>query len=386
MVIRHNPTTTPPGTVVHNSSWMENTSALTIEQLFDLKRNELESKPDQDCFCPNGRNNWIHYSHCPGRGGRNHGAGIKDRQNILRNVMWYADELCAKIALECTPKVWLSEAHGCYAPPEARWDVYFTPVRKTSNGVVLTAKNILHWDIDAETAFKGLVEIKGDTTNVRGYEMGRKLYAEGTPFVWQFDVTFWQTNLYTPKNIWPNQLLSHRKYSVETCGVVDFDASIELLNIGQLVLQELKIQRSNDFVTIHLRRGDHMGCDTKVETVIDYLKCSIGEDDIRKVLVLTNGKKEYLRQLREGFSKAFPAMEMISLDDFIESESFIEKLNQGNLLSSHDGDAFLHDNCFRFATEKVLVSMARYHLERGHIYCNKNKCDRGGVNVSGPII
>jgi len=355
-----------------------------IAQVFDLKRIELQLEPEEDCFCPNGRKNWIHYSACPGGVGHNHGAGIKDRQNILRNVMWYADELCAKIALECTPEVWLSEAHGCYAPPEARWDAYFTPVRKISNGTVLTAKNILHWDVDA-ASFEGLREIKGNTTNVQGYEMGRKLYAEGTPFVWQFDVSYWNTNLFTPKNLWPKQILSHRKYSADTCGVVDFDTSVELLNVGQLVLQELNIEHSNDFVTIHLRRGDYMKCNTQVETVINYLKCSIGGDNIKKVLVLTNGEKEYLRQLQEGFSEAFPALEMISLDNFIESESFIEKLNQGNLLSAHTGDAFLHDNCFRFSAEKVLVSMARYHLERGHIYC-KGKCDRGGVKANGPVI
>ena len=125
-----------------------------------------------------------------------------------------------------------------------------------------------------------------------------------------------------------------------------------------------------------------MKCDTQVENVINYLKCSIEGGDIKKVLVLTNGEKEYLRQLQEGFSKAFPAVEMIGLDNFIVSESFLENLDRGNLLSAHTGDAFLHDNCFRFSAEKVLVSMARYHLERGHVYC-KGKCDRGGVDTNG---
>lgn len=58
-----------------------------------------------------------------------------------------------------------------------------------------------------------------------------------------------------------------------------------------------------------------MKCDTQVETVINYLKCSIGGDDIKKVLVLTNGETEYLKELQEEFSKAFPTLEMISLDN-----------------------------------------------------------------------
>ena len=357
----------------------------SIEQLFDSKRMELQSEPEEDCFCPNGRKNWIHYTDCPGQVGHNHGAGIKDRQNILRNVMWYADELCAKIALKCTPEVWLSEAHGCFAPPKARWDVYFTPIRKTSNGTVLTAKDILHWDVN-ETMFEGLEEIKGEAANIAGYEIGRKLYSEGTSFVWRFDVSYWKTDLYTPKNLWPHQILNHRKYSADTCGVVDFDTSEELLNVAQLVLQELNIQHSNNFVTLHLRRGDYKKCDTLVETVIEYLKCSIDGDNIQKVLVLTNGQKWYVRNLQEAFSKAFPQWSMISVDHFIESESFIETLNKRNLVSAHVGDKFLNDNCFRFGAERVLASMSRYHLDRGHTHCQS--CDRGGsVNANGtPII
>lgn len=362
--------------VKQNADWQINNTA--IAQVFDLKRIELQlESAEEDCFCPNGRTNWIHYSACT------HRAGINDRQKILQNLMWYADELCAKVAIECTPEVWLAEEpHGCYAPPKARWDAYFTPVRKTINGTMLTAKDILHWDVDA-TSFEGLREIKTNTlreiktntTNIKGYEMVRKLYAEGTPFVWQFDVNYWSwMKFVAPKKV------THRKYSADTCGVADLDTSVELLNIGQLMLQELNIEHSDDFVTIHLRRGDYMKCDTQVKTVINYLECSIGGDDIKKVLVLTNGEKDYLKELQEEFSKAFPTLEMISLDNFIESESFVEKLNQGNLLSAHTGDEFLHDNCFRFSAQKVLVSMARYHLERGRIYC-KGKCDRGGVEA-----
>jgi hypothetical protein len=112
-----------------------------------------------------------------------------------------------------------------------------------------------------------------------------------------------------------------------------------------------------------------MKCDTQVETVINYLNCFIKGDNIQNILVQTNGEKGYLEQLQEIFLKAFPELEMISLDNLIE------KLNQGNL---HSEDAFLQDNCFHLHSEveKVIVSMARYHLERGHTHFKK--CDRGG--------
>ena len=346
-----------------------------IEQLFDSKRMELRSEPEGDCFCPNGRKNWIHYTGCLGNLHHNRGSGIKDRQNILRHMMWYADELCAKVALRCIPTIWLGKKHGCIPPLEARWDIYFTPIRKTSNGTVLTARDMLHWDVNEQT-FEGLEEIKGGKANIAGYEMGRKLHSEGIPFVWRFDAHFWQTDLNTRGHNWPNQLLNHSEYSMDTCGVVDFDVSEELLNIAQLILQELNIQHSNHFVTLHLRRGDYQECDNHIETVIEYLKCSIDKDDIQKVLVLTNGKNWYLRSLQKKISEAFPQWSMISVDHLIESESFIEKLKKKNLLSAHVGDVFLNDNCFRFAAERVLTSMSRYHLDRGHAHCKR--CDQGG--------
>lgn len=349
-----------------------------IEPLFDQKRKQLQSKSG-DCFCPKGRNNWIHYNECPGGVGFNHGAGIKDRQNILRNLMWYADELCAKISLVCTPEVWLSEAHGCFAPKEAKWDAYFTPVRKLKNNTV-SKVDILHWDVDTIATFKGIKHDIIQQPSIEAYELGRKVYAEGTTFVWHFNSTFWNTNLYTPRNIWPHQKLSHRKYT-DTCGVIDMDTSEELLNIGQLMLEELGIKYSHEFVTLHLRRGDYMECDTNPWAVIKYLNCSLGDDDVKKVVVLTNGEGSYTKKLSKKFAEAFPEKEMIILDQLVESDSFVETLNEQNLLSAHVGDKFLKDNCFRFSAEKVVVSMARYHLERGHSHCES--CDRAGSFNAG---
>jgi len=362
---------------------------LGLEQLFDQKRESLRSNPNSanDCFCPNGRKNWIHFTGCPGSIDSNAGAGIKDRENILRNLFWYADELCANIALMCTPEVWLSEKHGCYAPRNATWDAYFTPVRQISmnamnrtDAMLVSRKvDILHWDVN-ESTFEGMKRID-EKPSIHAYEVGRKLHSEGTPFVWNFDRDFWGTDLYTPKHIWPNQILNHRKYT-DSCGILDFDTSEELLNVAQLLLQELDIKHSQDFVTLHLRRGDYKKCDTSPATVVKYLKCSMEKDDVKKVVVLTNGEENYVNNLVRVFSKKFPNKEMIILDQVVESRSFIEKLNTKKILSAHFGDAFLNDNCFRFSAEKVIASMSRYHLERGHAHCSS--CDRGGsVNTGG---
>ena len=361
-----------------------------LGQLFDEKRKSLQSKPYYDCFCPNGRKNWIHFTGCPGSINDNRGAGIKDREVILRHLMWFADELCANIALKCTPEVWLSEEHGCHAPRDATWDSYFTPVRNirvTTNGLddmlVPQKVNILHWDVNENNSFEGLTRIDGNAS-IQGYEMGRKLHSEGTPFVWNFNRDFRGTDLFNKQHIWPNQVHNHREYT-DSCGIVDLDTSEELLNIGQLMLKELNIKDSQEFVTLHLRRGDAMVCDTSPGTVTSFLKCSIAEDDVKKVVVLTNGEKEYVQDLMEVFSKEFPDKEMIILDHFISSESFIEKLNKSNLLTAHFGDKFLNDNCFSFSAEKVLVSMARYHLERGRMHCAS--CDLGGsISADGQAL
>ena len=108
-------------------------------------------------------------------------------------MLWYADERCAKVALECALEVWLAEKHGCFAPPSARGHAHFTLIRKTSNGTISTEKDILHWDVH-ETVFEGLKEVKNNTSFI-GYEMGRKLYSEGAPLIWKFDVHFWFTDL-----------------------------------------------------------------------------------------------------------------------------------------------------------------------------------------------
>eukprot|EP00957_Ditylum_brightwellii_P001715 132641-Ditylum_brightwellii.AAC.1 len=91
--------------------------------------------------------------------------------------MWYADELCANISLVCTPEVWLSEKHGCFAPKEAKWDAYFTPVRKLKNNTV-SKVDVLHWDVDTIATFRGIKHGIIQQPSVEAYELGRKLYAE----------------------------------------------------------------------------------------------------------------------------------------------------------------------------------------------------------------
>ena len=110
---------------------------------------------------------------------------------------------------------------------------------------------------------------------------------------------------------------------------------------------------------------------------MSYLNCSIADDDVKKVVVLTNGDDEYKVNLSQTFKDTFPTKEMIMIDQVMKSKSFLEKLNKNQVLSVHSEDDFLIDNCFRFSAEKVIVNFARYHLERGHGYC-KGSCDRGG--------
>jgi hypothetical protein len=344
----------------------------SIFRLIDEKRQSLQIN-SEDCFCENGRTNWIHYDMCVGKD-QPHGAGIKDRQNILRNLMWYADELCANIALECPPSTWLAKEHGCISPDHATWDVYFTPIRKNSIGDSVSKVDILYSNINTTDTFRGLRRLNDGS--IETYEMARKLHDDNIPFVWKFNKSFWDTDLYDPKHVWPRQIFSHRKYS-PSCGLLDFDASEELLNIGEHLLRELKIQSSREYVTLHLRRGDYMLCDTDPTTIMSYLNCSIADDDVKKVVVLTNGDDEYKVNLSQTFKDTFPTKEMIMIDQVMKSKSFLEKLNKNQVLSVHSEDDFLIDNCFRFSAEKVIVNFARYHLERGHGYC-KGSCDRGG--------
>jgi len=47
-----------------------------------------------------------------------------------------------------------------------------------------------------------------------------------------------------------------------------------------------------------------------------------------------------VNNLVRKFSKHFPSKEIIMLDQFIESRSFIEMLNTKKVLSAHFGDVF----------------------------------------------
>ena len=344
----------------------------SIDRLINEKRKSLQIHRN-DCFCIDGRKNWIHYNMCQGKDQMS-GAGIKDRENILRNLMWYADEICANIALECLPSNWLSASHGCRSPKHAYWDVYFTPIRKNSIQEPEPKVDLLYWNVNKTDAFRGLRKVNGGS--IENYEMARKLHQANIPFVWRFNKSFWDTDLYDPKHNWPNQIFSHRPYS-NSCGLLDIGTSDDLLNVGELLLRELQITSRQEYVTIHLRRGDYMNCDTDPTVIMNYLNCSIADDDVKKIVVLTNGDDEYQYNLSQMFKESFPAKEMIMIDRVITSKSFLKKLSEKQALSVHSIDDFLNDNCFRYNAEKVLVKFARYHLERGHGYC-KGSCDRGG--------
>ena len=363
----------------------EATSDTSLKSLINTKRKTFQRNAP-DCYCPNGRPNYIYYTNCPrGRNNMNRGAGIKDRMNILRNLMWYADELCAKVVLRCTPNVWLSEAHGCYSPEDAIWPSYFTPVRNVS-GMVGKADILVETD-NLQELFKGLEKIH-DEPSIAEYEMlSDRIQTKSKPFYWVFDENFWSTNMYTPETIWPGQILKHGAYS-EQCSMVDLDTSEELLNIGELMMKSVGLRRSEEYVTLHLRqgdfKGDFSGCDTTPSTVVEYLKCSLDGHDVDNVVVMTNGNESYFDALNREFLLAFPEKKLIPLDQEVQSKSFLEQLSSHNTTRSHHGEKFLKDNCYLFSAEKVLVSFAKFHLERGHVYCRQ--CDKGGSKNAAAII
>ena len=56
-------------------------------------------------------------------------------------------------------------------------------------------------------------------------------------------------------------------------------------------------------MTLHLRRGDYMKCDTSPAAVVRYLQCSMDKDDVKKVVVLTNWREEICEEFGESIFK-----------------------------------------------------------------------------------
>ena len=332
-----------------------------------------------DCVCTS-RQNLIAYTNCPGWPGHNQGAGIKDRMNILRYMFWFADELCAKVVLRCSPKVWLSEAHDCYAPKEATWDNYFTPIR-SMNGTLRQVSNILLLNPNPESLFENRTVIRSEEPTIQDYESARRLKSHDESFVWVFNGNFWSTEFYTPHHLWPKPPFTHFNYS-DQCDVVNFGSSIESLNVAWILIEMIGIKTPKEYVTLHLRRGDYRECDTDPQTVVEYIMCSMYDDrDVKKVVVLTNGNHFYTEKLTATFLELLPDKEIIILDRITKSQLFLDKLENSSLVT---GQQLLDDNCFRFSAEKVLIQFAKFHLERGHISCAS--CDYKGVHSALPII
>lgn len=374
------------------------------------------ARKNKDCFCPHGRPNRIYYTNCP----RN-GAGIKDRQNILRNVLWWADELCARVSLKCSPSVFLGKEHGCFAPETATWDDYFTTGRvgistgqqsfriKALDGIfdyvpLLNGSNIDQTTIivsDLRT-FHGpnlARQATGTTTGLQGYHRALEFKAQNISFLWRFDISFWDSDLYTWRAFGraPDKVLPHREYT-DQCGMIDFAATKIHMKVAQLLLNAMNIMHVEEFVTVHLRRGDYRECDTEPVLVLDYLNCSIPEvmaprqNDTtttaitNTVLVFTNAEREYKEELSTLFHKtnSREAMKLIFVDDVIVSPSFLTRLRQNEGFATDVGARILQDNCYRWQILKVIIAISETHLERGHISCNK--CDLGGVDRKKNVV
>lgn len=162
--------------------------------------------------------------------------------------------------------------------------------------------------------------------------------------------------------------------------MVDLETSDEMLDVGQLMMDVIGTKNSDEYITLHLRRGDYRECSTDVDDVISYLRCSMHDDlDVKKVVVLTNGEKEYTWKLKQKFKMAFPNQDIIFLGEILESNNFVKQITETHVVSIHQGERFVQDNCFRYRAEKVAMEVARFHLERGHGHCSK--CDYKGVFI-----
>ena len=372
--------------------------------------NAINNGEGEDCFCPSGRPNWIYYTNCPGNG-----AGMKDRQNILRNVLWWADELCAKVALKCSPGIFLGKQHGCFAPETATWDDYFVTRRDVVETGVLTYIPLVNrsnkFDVNTiivsnlRSSWPAHLTPPKDsivgTTGVQGYEQARELYyaQNGTTFLWQFDISFWDSDLYT-EHIFKKsreEILPHRPYTTD-CRKIDFYPTKLHIAVAQILLDSMNMTYIEQFATLHLRRGDYRECDTDPETVMRYLKCSLpggfarpgsnGNSTIDTLLAFTNGEPNYKANFTRVFEKTYSReAKIIFVDDVIVSDAFLSRLDgaEGTTqLSANVGERILQDNCYSWQIMKVIIALSKTHLERGHMSCNQ--CDVGGVNPAKIVV
>ena len=399
---------------------------MQIEIALFWQNETINSSDDSgDCFCPKGRPNWIYYTNCPGVG-----AGIKDRQNIFRNLMWWADELCARIAIQCSPNVFLGKQHKCYAPETATWDEYFVTGRGQSGvhgwrnieyveGVVDYVPLLDYQDSRFDgistivrTNFRSIWPAKidpppeqpeGTMTGLEGYMKARDFLAKNKTFVWHFDVSFWHSDLNTFGHIGKKRedVVPHRSYSKE-CKIIDLHPTQLQIHLARILLETMDIQHVDQFVTLHMRRGDWRECDTEPETIMKYLNCSLsgdlslfggGSGIVDTVLAFTNADEEYKTNVTKKFQDTFPPNTSITfVDDVVESEAFHSKLLQTKLpgitqdIENHLQLALrlVEDNCFRWQVLKVLIAISKVHLERGHISCKE--CNKGGIHVSHPVV
>lgn len=369
---------------------------------------ETNQTAARDCFCPNGRHNWIYYNqYCPS-GYR--GAGIKDRQNIFRNVLYWADEVCARVAFGCSPKVMLAEKkHACRVPENAAWDDYFVVVRNIKDQQLTLVDGLLEYvPVLDESKFDGMTTIdttqdshgKRDnpdweqgTTALNAYKQAQELYAKNETFVWRFGVSFWQSDLHIKdfftKGRYREGVIPHRQYT-DDCGILDLYMTKTQIRVAQILLDLMSIEYVEQFVSLHLRRGDYKKCDTTPKMIVDYLKCSIIEDEqhdttIEHVLAFTNGDAEYRNNMTNAFNEAFsPRKKIIFVDDVVESEAFLDKVGKEEGLPKDIGKRMLEDNCYRWSVLKVIISTSYFHLERGKASCNE--CDRGGISRDETVV
>lgn len=344
---------------------------------------------------------------------------MKDRQNIMRNVLWWADELCARVAVKCSPKVFLGEKHSCFAPETATWDEYFVtgrgpPSRATGKRTLVDDVLVYEPLLDDGSKFENLTTIvtnlrsdleypnredadnEGMMTGIDGYKKARELASRNETFVWRFEVSFWNSNLYTQKFLKQprEQVLSHRDYT-DNCPKIDFYPTRHHLHFARIVLDFLNITKVDQYATMHLRRGDYRKCNTEPDEVIRYLNCSLGDviaspqKRLSTLLIFTNGDSGYKHNLTKNLEEHFSSsLRCIVVDDLIKTDALLAKLDDeasdGEGLPQNMPSRLADDNCYSWQALKVIISLSKIHLERGHMSCQT--CDVGGVDPTKTVV
>lgn len=347
---------------------------LILDLRFNIRRldlnkeiNELVKPIDNgifgdDCFCPNGRQNWMFYNHYLPKG-----TGIGDREFIIRALLKISDQVCARLAIEHTPKELLSSIlHNCNVPLNSTWLDYFSPSRRI-NGSLTLIDVLEEKPVHPEDLSKEVIRINDQSEN--GYNLARALEAEGKPFAWIFSGSFYRSGIF--KSGFLDKPLE-TPYT-ETCGEVELAHTKHQLNIASFSMQQLNLS-SGHYISLHIRRGDTVWiprwqsvyCDNEPSVVINLLGCQLCKAIMpEKLLITTEYDPDYFFSFkREWKNSNLSQIELIFLEEYYNSSEFISNLQSSVDISQSAIDQFQQDNCYLFKVGEIISSLSSIHIER----------------------